>query len=142
MKYIALAFLLLVTPALAQEEERPSAVDVCLLVTGTRAQARVALLVLGFGQEMLHRDENGDWAITTANHHVAVDIWMKPLLERGTYDQDGNELTAPVFSSRPILRIRFLSRAAIKKARENIIEAGGLPVGLERVDCPTTRVWF
>ncbi len=115
--------------------------DVTLKLTGNMAQARAALRVLGLGNEMLARDENGNQFIVTANHHVAVDIWEQPILEFGTYDAEGNELTAPVFADAPYLRIRFISIEAKEKARLKIIEAGGLPAGLEVVAAPPTRIW-
>ena len=106
--------------------------DVCLKITGTKAQARAALQTLGLTKEMLHRDDAGNLRITTANHHVAIDLWMKPILDFGP---------PPVFSNRPYLRIRFVSAAAKRKAKEQIVDAGGLPTGLEKVPCPTTRIW-
>lgn len=116
--------------------------DLCLKITGTRAEARTALITLGLNKWMLRRNDAGDLTITGYNHHVAIEFWRRPLLAFGVYDAEGNEITAPVFSAQPYLRIRFLSAAVKVKAKEKIVNAGGLPAGLERVFCPTTRRWF
>ena len=115
--------------------------DVCLKITGTKAEARAALADLGLGKEMLRRDEDGKLVITTANHHVAIDLWMRPILQFGTYDSEGNEVTAPVLSNRPILRIRFVSKQARRKAAEKFFGSSVLSAGLQKVPCPTTRIW-
>ena len=79
------------------------------------------------------------------NHHVAIDIWERPILVFGVYGVDGNgdsiEITPPVFHPNPIMRIRFISEEARAKAKTNIIDNPGLPAGLAKVPCPTTRVW-
>ncbi len=137
---LALAMALVALPAVA------APLDVCLKITGTKAQVRAALTALGLDREMLRRNEAGALVITGSNHHVAIDLWMRPVLQFGTYGIDENgdivEITPPVFANRPYLRIRFLSPQAKRKARRKIIEAGGLPAGLERVACPATRKWF
>lgn len=127
---IALA-LLAVAPAYA------TPLDVCISITGTKAQARVALQTLGFEKEMLQ-----DGQIVGYNHHVAIDLWMKPILQFPVHDANGNEITPPVFAPRPILRIRFLKAEIKAKAKAKIINVGGLPVGLTKVSCPATRKWF
>ena len=115
--------------------------DVCLKITGTKAAARDALTILGLDKEMLHRDEAGNLTISTANHHVAIDLWMKPILVFGTHDNEGNEITPPVFAPNPIMRIRFISDEARAKAKTKIIDNPELPAGLAKVPCPTTRIW-
>ena len=115
--------------------------DVCLQFTSTKAKALTALQTLGLTKEMLSRDDLGNFQITTANHHVTVDLWMRPVLQFGIYDADGNEITPPVFASAPILRIRFISDSVKSKARGKIANAGKIPAGLQKVPCPTTRIW-
>ena len=127
-------------PVLAQ----PVFLDVCLSMTGNRAQARAAIRVLGLDKEMLQDISEGgppNVVIVGYNHHVAIDIWERPILVFGTHDSEGNEITPPVFAPDPIMRIRFISDQAKDKARLNIVEAGGLPAGLAKVPCPTTRIW-
>ena len=133
---LVLALLVYTAPAAAAPY-----LDVCLKITGTRAEARIALDTLSFGRLMLRRDEDGNRRIVTANRHVAVDLWLKPVLQFGTRDAEGEVLTPAVLSDRPILRIRFISPEARRKAQEKIIDADRLPAGLERVSCPVTRRW-
>lgn len=106
--------------------------DVWLAITGTRKQARDAFKTLGMDKEMLRRKEDGTLELVGFSHHVAMLLHLNLMTKRGTYDADGNELTAPIFAG-PHLQIRFVSAAAKQKARTKIIEAGGFPVGLERV---------
>ena len=122
-------------------QARASFIDVCLKVTGTFSQAYVSLWELKLDREMLRRDEDGNFKIATANHHVAVDVWMKPILQFGTVDREGKEIVAPMLSDKPILRIRFISEQAKKKAVDNITSVETLPSGLIRVPCPSTRKW-
>ena len=118
-----------------------SFIDVCLKVTGTFSQAYASLWELKLDREMLRRDEDGNFKIATANHHVAVDVWMRPIVQFGTYDIEGKEIVAPMLSDKPILRIRFISEQAKKKAVDNITSVETLPSGLIRVPCPSTRKW-
>ncbi len=111
----AVLWALILWPVLAA----PVYLDVCLKITGTRAEARIALDTLSFGRLMLLRNEDGERRIITANHHIAVDLWQQP----------------------PILRIRFISPEARRKAQEQIIDADSFPAGLERVRCSATRKW-
>ena len=115
--------------------------DVCLSMTGNKAQARAAIRVLGLDKKMLGETKPNEFVIATANHHVAIDVWERPILVFGTYDSEGNEITPPVFAPNPIMRIRFISDEARAKARTKILDAGGLPAGLAKVPCPTTRIW-
>ena len=115
--------------------------DVCLKITGTRAEARIALDTLSFGRMMLYRDETGDRKIVGSNHHVAVDLWQRPILQFAIRDRKGEVLTSAMFADAPILRIRFISSEARRKAQEKILDATELPLGLELVRCLITRVW-
>ncbi len=145
MKRLFLIFALLLLPSLALAQPIPPPAwngDVCLKMTGNRAQARAAIRVLGLVEEMLTRGPPASQVLVTANHDVAIDIWERPILVFGTFDQNGNEITPPVFADAPILRIRFVSATAKAKARTNIIDRPAMPAGLEKVDCPTTRVWM
>ncbi len=131
---------LILWPVFAQ----PVYLDVCLSMTGNRAQARAAIRVLGLDAEMLQDILEGgppNVVIVGYNHHVAIDIWERPILQFAVRDDQGNEITPPVFAPNPIMRIRFISQQAKAKARVNIVEAGGLPAGLAKVPCPTTRIW-
>ena len=135
---------LILWPVFAQ----PVYLDVCLSMTGNRAQARAAIRVLGLDKEMLQDISEGgspNVVIVGYNHHVAIDIWERPILVFGVYGVDENgdsiEITSPVFAANPIMRIRFISAEARAKAKTNIIDNPGLPAGLEKVECPTTRVW-
>lgn len=139
VKYFLATFIWLASVGLSPAQ---AGIDICLEITGTKAQARAALTTLGLTKEMISRDQNGDPVITTGNHHVAVDAWMKPILDYGP---------PVVFAARPYLRIRFHSKAAARKAREKIgtydengnwVPVGALPTGLTRVPCPTTRIWL
>ncbi len=60
--------------------------DVCLRITDTKAEARAALRTLGLDREMLRRDEAGKLVITTANHHVAIELWRRPILQFAVRD--------------------------------------------------------
>lgn len=114
----------------------PVYLDVCLSMTGTNAQARAALRVLGLDKEMLVDISEGgppNEVIVGYNHHVAIDI-----MPVGSVIEYGPPL---VLAAVPIMRIRFISDEARAKARTNIVDAGGLPAGLAKVPCPTTRIW-
>lgn len=111
--------------------------DIWLRITGTRKQAIDAFKTLGMDKEMLRRNEDGTFELVGFSHHVAVIFHKNLMTQYSTYAPgaapEDPPVTPPVFSG-PHLMIRFVSKAAKRKAREKIIEAGGLPVGLERVD--------
>lgn len=85
------------------------------------------------------------------DRHIAVKYHPNLLITRATYDQDGNELTPPVFGG-PHLMIRLVSDIAKRKGRRIFYEAdldqdGNLvrktmPSGIALVDDPGTVVWL
>ena len=132
----------------AAQSAPPVHLDVCLKITGTKAQARAAIRVLGLDMEMLRpaldfqgRIIQGQFKIVGFNHDVAIDLWERPILQFAVRDGQGNEVTPPVLSNRPILRIRFVSKQVRRKAAERFFGGDALPAGLEKVPCPTTRIW-
>ena len=121
---------------------QPVYLDVCLSMTGTDAQARAAIRVLGLDKEMLREDAKLNDPLTAIyNHDAAIDFWERPILVFDTYDSEGNEITSLVFAANPIMRIRFISDEARAKAKIKIIDSPGLPAGLAKVPCPATRKW-
>lgn len=140
MKYFLVALFLLISANLSPAQ---AGIDICLEITGTTARAWTALneVMTDDGDTLPKRD---------VTRGITVDVWDQPVLSFGKYDSEGKEIVASVFNARPIMRIRF-SREADTKAREKIgefdengdwVPVGALPVGLDRVPCPTTRVWM
>lgn len=119
-------------------------IDVWLKITGTKKQARDALKTLGLDKEMVRRNDAGKLELVGYNHHVAMEFIPNLITAFGTYDGDGNQLTAPVFDG-PHLMIRFVSKRVLRKIKDKFRDGDGnrlsLPPGLEVVDAPTTLVW-
>ena len=147
----AVLWALILWPVFAQlvEPEAPVSNDVCLKLTGIGDQGRVnaqaSLIVLGLRNEMLRRDDAGELRIagyTNGPDAIAIQFWKRPKLAFAVRDDRGKIITPAVFSDRPYLRIRPASDASRRAIREKIIDRpGALPVGLEKVPCPATRVW-
>ena len=149
---LVLALLAFSFPAIAQpipEPEPEPSPDVCLKLTGIgdqgRANARASLTALGLGNAMLRRNEAGDLRIigyTNGADAIAIQFWARPKLAFAVRDDRGKIITPAVFSDVPYLRVRPMSDASRRAVREKIIDRpGALPAGLEKVECPATRVW-
>ena len=109
--------------------------DQWLKFTGTKAQAKAAIETLGL-TEILQRDDNGVLQIGDVFTHDVALLFHKNLMTAF-----GTETTPPVFSG-PHLMIRFISKRAKLRAKEKIIDAGGLPADIDRVTAPVTIEWF
>ena len=127
--------LLFTAPAFAAEY-----VDVWLKISGPMSQVKNAFKTLGLDKEMLRLDEDGNLQLTVFNHDVAM-VYVPDLITKyATLDKDGNILT-PAIHAGSHLMVRFISPAAKNKGRQKILDAGGLPPGLQRVPAPTTMKW-
>ena len=140
-------------PVLAQ----PVYLEVCLSITGTRAEARVGIRALGLGKEILSRDEDnpGQFLIVGIPPHAQLEImpvtfpihWAIPEFDQDgnvVVDQEGNPVIdiPAVYPDFPIIRIRFISAEARGKAAERFFGSPAPMAGLAKTDCPNeTRIW-
>lgn len=102
----------------------------------TNLSAAITTLKSAGVAEMISKADDGSDTITTANHHVAIKVFRNLLMVRGTYDDEGNELTAPEFGG-PHLMVRLISN----KAKNRAANLGSLD-GFEIVANPGTVGWF
>jgi hypothetical protein len=107
------------------------------------------------GKYLIRKSDDGGDDLVGFDHDVAVHIIPNLMTKPGTYDADGNELTAPKFSG-PHLMVKFLSQQAqeafVKQrtkpavmdrfGKENAPAEYDLPTGVSTVKNPGTVAWL
>lgn len=100
----------------------------------TEADAKTAAIAaVKHGFDLVRQDEDGEWQWSTSSMRHEFDVIGPAMTAPGTYDEEGNELTAPVFDERwhANLIVRKEVAEGVLALLLNLGKPHGVEIGIE-----------